>query len=78
MVLLDLGLPDLDGCQVCTRVRSQAPGGREMIVIAMTGWGQDADRRRTEAGFDQHLVKPVSIVALRVLMARLVEHRGTS
>ncbi|NOT28184.1 MAG: response regulator [Acidobacteria bacterium] len=58
-VLLDIGLPLINGVDVCRRIREQ-PWGREMVVVAVTGWGQDADRNRSRAaGFDHHLVKPV-------------------
>jgi PAS domain S-box-containing protein len=59
VVLLDIGLPKLDGHEVCRRVRKQ-PWGKDIVVIALTGWGQEDDRRKSEeAGFDGHLVKPV-------------------
>jgi DNA-binding response OmpR family regulator len=60
VALLDIGLPKLDGYEVCRRIREQ-PWGKEMVLIALTGWGQEEeDRRRShEAGFDHHLVKPV-------------------
>ena len=59
IVLLDIGLPRLDGFEVARRVRAE-PWGRGMRLVALTGWGQDEDRRRSEeAGFDAHLVKPV-------------------
>jgi PAS domain S-box-containing protein len=59
VVLLDIGLPKLDGYEVCRRVREQ-PWGKDIVVIALTGWGQEDDRRRSEeAGFNGHLVKPV-------------------
>lgn len=58
-VLLDLGLPGCSGYEVCRRLRAE-PWGREPFVVALTGWGQEDDKRRTsEAGFDLHLVKPV-------------------
>jgi PAS domain S-box-containing protein len=64
IVLLDVGLPGVDGLEVCRRIRS-LPQGRSMFVVAITGWGQDEDRRRTrDAGFDAHLVKPVKPDAL--------------
>jgi CheY-like chemotaxis protein len=57
IVLLDLGLPDLDGVETCRRMRAAGHTGR---IVAVTGWGQPEDRARTrEAGFDQHLAKPV-------------------
>jgi signal transduction histidine kinase len=63
-VLLDLGLPTLDGFEVCRRLRTQ-PEYAGTTVLALTGWGQEQDRRRSaEAGFDGHLVKPVEPAAL--------------
>jgi CheY-like chemotaxis protein/nitrogen-specific signal transduction histidine kinase len=65
VVLMDLGMPNLNGYEAARRMR-QEPWGRDVLLIAMTGWGQDDDRRRTsEAGFDHHLVKPVELAALR-------------
>ena len=58
-VLLDIGLPVLNGYDAARQIRAQ-PWGGDMVLIALTGWGQDEDRRRSrEAGFDHHLVKPV-------------------
>ncbi|MFO0808523.1 MAG: PAS domain S-box protein, partial [Gemmataceae bacterium] len=59
VVLLDIGMPKLDGHDACRRIR-QEPWGKGMYVVALTGWGQEDDRRRTEdAGFNHHMVKPV-------------------
>jgi CheY-like chemotaxis protein len=59
VMLLDIGLPLIDGYEVCRRVRKQ-PWGRELAVIALSGWGDpEAQRRGVAAGFDGHLVKPV-------------------
>jgi signal transduction histidine kinase len=59
IVVLDVGMPKLDGCEVARRIRAES-WGRDAVLVALTGWGQDADRRRSrEAGFDMHLVKPV-------------------
>lgn len=75
VVLLDIGMPDLDGCEVCRRLRA-SPWGRDMLVIALTGWGQEGDRRRSmEAGFDHHLVKPVEISALMKLLEEAGERK---
>jgi CheY-like chemotaxis protein len=64
IVLLDIGMPGLDGLEACSRIRS-LPGGGSLFLVALTGWGQDEDRRKTrEAGFDAHLVKPVAPDAL--------------
>ena len=69
LVLLDIGLPVLNGYEVCRRVRQQ-PWGKEIKVIALTGWGQEKDRKESrEAGFDGHLVKPVDYGALTSLLA---------
>ena len=71
VVLLDIGLPKLDGHEVCRRVREQ-PWGKNIVVIALTGWGQDDDRRRSqEAGFNGHLVKPVDYDKLLDLLSTL-------
>jgi CheY-like chemotaxis protein len=60
VVLLDIGLPQLDGYDVCRRIREQ-PSGKDTVMIAMTGWGQADDRHlSSEAGFNSHCVKPVS------------------
>jgi CheY-like chemotaxis protein/two-component sensor histidine kinase len=78
VVLLDIGLPSLNGYDVCRRIR-QEPWGKTMVLIALTGWGQDEDRRRSqEAGFDGHLVKPVDHTRLLTLLATLTEPRTTS
>jgi PAS domain S-box-containing protein len=59
VVLLDIGMPGLNGYTLCRQIREQ-PWGRKSVVIAMTGWGGKEDRRKSaEAGFDAHLVKPV-------------------
>ena len=59
VVLLDLGMPGLSGYDVARRIREQ-PWGQEIVLVALTGWGQEEDRRRTtEAGFNHHLTKPV-------------------
>ena len=68
-ILLDIGMPKLNGYEVCRRIRQQA-WSTNTVVIALTGWGQDEDRRRTrDAGFDFHLVKPVLPEALEKLLA---------
>ena len=69
VVLLDVGMPGLDGHAVCRRIRA-APWGAAMLLIAQTGWGQESDRRHTEAaGFDHHLVKPLNFDALIELLS---------
>jgi PAS domain S-box-containing protein len=69
LVLLDIGLPKLNGYEAARRIREQ-PWGKDMKLVALTGWGQDQDRQRAkEAGFDQHVVKPVEPAALEQLLA---------
>jgi PAS domain S-box-containing protein len=69
VVLLDIGLPKMDGYDVARRLR-QEPWGQAMVVIAVTGWGQEEDRQRSiDAGFDHHLVKPVDPLTLLELLA---------
>jgi PAS domain S-box-containing protein len=64
VILLDIGMPDIDGHEVCARIRSQSWGGN-IVLIAVSGWGQESDRRRSaRAGFNMHLVKPVDPDAL--------------
>ena len=71
VVLLDIGMPKLDGYEVARRIRAE-PWGKSAVLIALTGWGQDEDRRRSrEVGFDSHLVKPLDPEALSTLLARL-------
>jgi PAS domain S-box-containing protein len=68
VVLLDIGMPGMDGYAVAARLR-ELPETRDSVLIAMTGYGQPADRTRShEAGFDHHLVKPVDVEALRSLI----------
>jgi len=69
VVLMDIGLPRMSGHEVAARL-SQQPHDGERLLVAMTGYGQDEDRRRSrEAGFDHHLVKPVDPQTLRDLLA---------
>jgi CheY-like chemotaxis protein len=69
--LLDIGMPKLNGYDACRRIREQA-WGKQMVLIALTGWGQAEDRSRTrEAGFNHHLVKPVEAATLMKLLASL-------
>ncbi|HYM48608.1 MAG TPA: response regulator, partial [Burkholderiaceae bacterium] len=69
MVLLDIGMPKLDGYDAARRIREQ-PWGAHLVLVALTGRSQDEDRRLShEAGFDFHLVKPVEPAALEKLLA---------
>jgi signal transduction histidine kinase len=79
LVLCDLGLPELDGLEVCRRVRA-LPVEAQPTMVALTGWGREDDLRRTkEAGFDHHLVKPVAPEKLRAVLALVhTEREGAS
>jgi CheY-like chemotaxis protein len=69
LILMDVGMPRLNGLDATRRIREQ-PWGRGVTVIALTGWGQEADRERSRAaGCDGHLVKPVDPAALQRLLA---------
>ena len=71
VVLLDIGMPGMDGYEVARIIRTKHPE-RHAAIVALTGWGQEDDRRRSrEAGFDHHLVKPADIAALRALLTSL-------
>jgi PAS domain S-box-containing protein len=73
VALLDLGMPKLNGYDTARRMR-QKPWGREMLILALSGWGQEADRVKTRsAGFDHHLVKPVDVAEIQ----RLVDQSQT-
>ncbi len=74
VVLLDIGLPKLDGHEVCRRVREK-PWGKDIVIVALTGWGQEDDRRKSEqAGFNGHLVKPVDYDRLLSMLAELTKN----
>ena len=71
LILLDIGLPKLNGFEVCQRIRQQ-PWGKNIVVVALSGWGQDQDRQKSkESGFDRHLVKPVDEKTLLDLLASI-------
>jgi CheY-like chemotaxis protein len=70
IVLLDLGMPGMNGYETARRVR-ELPEGRDLLLVAVTGWSQDGVRERTlEAGFDLHLTKPASIDVVESLLGR--------
>ncbi|WP_310734598.1 ATP-binding protein [Azohydromonas caseinilytica] len=78
VLLLDLGLPDISGLEVARTIRRR-PAGAAVTLVAITGWGQDKDRQQTrEAGFDQHLVKPVDPAQLLALLRPLRPPTGTA
>ncbi len=71
LVISDIGMPSMDGYQLARCLR-QEPGMEDAVLVALTGYGQENDKRRArEAGFDHHLVKPVSMEALQALLATL-------
>jgi PAS domain S-box-containing protein len=76
VALLDIGMPKLDGYETARRMR-QMPHGGKMLLIALTGWGQDEDRRRSvDAGFDAHIVKPVNVAEVQGLLARMLPNEA--
>lgn len=71
VILMDIGLPVLNGYDAARRIRAQSPATR-VLIVALTGWGQQADRRRSaEAGIDHHLVKPLDLAALKQILDSL-------
>jgi CheY-like chemotaxis protein len=71
IVLMDLGMPKMDGYTAARHIRSR-PWGRSMVLVALTGWGQEEDKRRSEEnGFNRHLVKPTGREELERLFAEL-------
>jgi CheY-like chemotaxis protein len=71
VALLDLGMPGLSGFDVARRIR-ESPWGSEMVLVALTGWGHDEDRRQSaEAGFNHHLTKPIPPEAIESLIDNL-------
>jgi CheY-like chemotaxis protein len=78
VVLLDIGMPGLDGYEVARRLRT-LKRGEPLRIIAVTGWGQEADRTRSrEAGFDVHLVKPVDPTVLTSAIANNNGNNGAT
>jgi CheY-like chemotaxis protein len=78
VMLLDIGLPTVNGYDVCRCIRDKA-WGKDVVLIAVTGWGLEDDRRRShDAGFDHHMVKPVDAKALTTLLATVRAKSGVS
>ncbi|HEU0204009.1 MAG TPA: response regulator, partial [Burkholderiaceae bacterium] len=76
LILLDIGMPKMNGYEVCRTVRKQ-PWGADVLIVALSGWGQSDDLRKSqEAGFNGHLVKPVDHGALLKRLAELQEIRA--
>jgi CheY-like chemotaxis protein len=70
-ILLDIGLPRLNGYEACRQIRHQ-PWGARVVLVALTGWGMEEDRDKSrDAGFDHHLVKPVDTAVLLKLLGTL-------
>jgi PAS domain S-box-containing protein len=79
VIFLDLGMPAPDGFEVCRRIRGMGSWGRTVFIAALTGWGQAADRRRTEeAGFDRHLIKPIDPIELEVILGSAQQTRRSA
>ena len=77
VMLLDIGMPGMDGLEVARRARQRADGS-DLTLIALSGWGQEEDRRRSrEAGVDYHLVKPVNLDELGQLLTALEPTRAS-
>ena len=73
LVILDINMPRMDGLEVCRRLRARADGAA-LRIVALTGWGTTEDRELTrQAGFDHHLVKPVTAAKLREALAAVTE-----
>ena len=78
VVLLDIGLPRMNGYEACRRIR-QEPWGKDLVLVALTGWGQEEDRRQSiDAGFDAHVIKPVDHDALLEFLASPHQARDAS
>ncbi len=76
VVFLDIGMPGMDGYEVARRMRQQ-PGLEKVVLAALTGWGQQEDRRRTaEAGFNHHLVKPPESKLVDRVLAELPKSKS--
>jgi CheY-like chemotaxis protein len=71
LILMDIGMPKMNGYEAARRIR-QEPWGKQPMLVALTGWGSENDRRQTqEAGFNHHLVKPVDPAEIKALLAEL-------
>jgi CheY-like chemotaxis protein len=71
MIILDIGLPKMNGYEACRRIREQ-PWGKNIVLVALTGWSLDEDSPQSkDAGFDHHLVKPVEFDALKGLLPQV-------
>ena len=69
LILLDIGMPKLDGYDTARQIRQES-WGKQVTLVALTGWGQEEDRRKSrEAGFDSHMVKPIQLQDIERLLA---------
>jgi CheY-like chemotaxis protein len=76
LILLDIGMPIMNGYEAARQIRQQ-PWAKNIVLAALTGWGQDEDRRKSqEAGFDFHITKPIEPAALEKLLSRLQSQTG--
>jgi CheY-like chemotaxis protein/two-component sensor histidine kinase len=77
VLVLDIGLPDMDGYTIARQVRSHPTIGNSVVIAALTGWSSDEDRRKAEAaGFDRHLVKPIDIATLADVLQLAARRRA--
>ncbi|MGV3559215.1 response regulator [Larkinella arboricola] len=77
VVILDIGMPGMDGYETCRHIRQQ-PWGKDTVIVALTGYGREEDKRKTqEAGFDGHLIKPVDLASLTQLLDTLFSRERT-
>jgi CheY-like chemotaxis protein len=75
VIFMDLGMPHMNGYEAASQIRTTTWGG-EIVLVALTGWGQEEDRRRTkEAGFDFHLVKPAEPIAIQEVLKQVKQRR---
>lgn len=76
LVFLDISMPHMDGCEAARRLR-ELPGGKDLVLVALSAWGHDAVRQRIAgAGFDRHFVKPIDVGALEELLASVNAKRA--
>ena len=77
MVILDIGMPDMTGYEAARRIRLE-PWGKNLLLIAMTGWGQAEDKERAlHAGFDRHFTKPIDSGELSLLIVAFMTNLAT-